>query len=161
MALGAALALTFQACALQETRQGLVITLNGDLGSGKTTLTRGVLRGLGWTGPVKSPTYSLVELYVVSGLTLHHFDFYRLDQPEDFLDAGLDDAFPPHAICLVEWPDKAAPYVPPADVDIALEDVRDAHAGGRRACLRAHSPRGQICLNALEKQLSLINPSSL
>ena len=121
LALGAALA--------QALAPGLVIYLDGDLGSGKTTLVRGVLRGLGYAGNVKSPTYTLVELYAISRLNLHHFDFYRFSQPEEYLDAGLDEYFQGGAICLVEWPDKAGDYLAPADLRIALS----IEGGGRRA----------------------------
>jgi tRNA threonylcarbamoyladenosine biosynthesis protein TsaE len=106
-----------------------VIYLEGDLGSGKTTLVRGVLRGLGYAGNVKSPTFTLVELYAISRLNLHHFDFYRFSQPEEYLDAGLDEYFQGGAVCLVEWPDKAGDYLAQADLRIALA-VED---GGRRA----------------------------
>ena len=102
---------------------GLQIWLQGNLGTGKTTLTRGLLRGLGHEGKVKSPTYTLIEPYVVSSLNLYHFDFYRLNQPEEYLDAGLDDYFSGTGVCLVEWPDQAAPYLPPADIHIELRVV--------------------------------------
>src|SRR5512137_665822 len=112
LALGAALA----SCA----QPGLVIWLDGDLGAGKTTLVRGLLRALGDTGPVKSPTYALVEIHVVSGLNLYHFDFYRFSQPEEYLDAGLDEYFAGDGVCLVEWPEQAVPYLPAADLRIRL-----------------------------------------
>ena len=105
-ALGAALASVLQ--------PGLIVTLEGDLGAGKTTLVRGLLRALGYANKVKSPTYTLVEVHVVSGLNLYHFDFYRFNQPEEYLEAGLDEYFqtsgPNAGVCLVEWPDKAGTY---------------------------------------------------
>jgi tRNA threonylcarbamoyladenosine biosynthesis protein TsaE len=137
LALGAALA--------QALAPGLVIYLDGDLGSGKTTLVRGGLRGLGYAGNVKSPTYTLVELYAISSLNLHHFDFYRFSQPEEYLDAGLDEYFQSGAVCLVEWPDKAGTYLAPADLRIVLS----IEGGGRRAELIPLTEAGRSCLSRL------------
>lgn len=133
-ALGAALAV----CA----GPGLIVYLDGDLGTGKTTLVRGMLRALGDDGPVKSPTYTLVELHAISGLDLYHFDFYRFSQPEEYLDAGLDEYFSGKGVCLVEWPDRAAPYLPKPDLYVRLA-VRD---DGRDAAVEALSDRGRQCL---------------
>lgn len=141
LALGAALSLALA--------PGLVIYLDGDLGSGKTTLVRGVLRGLGYAGNVKSPTYTLVELYAISRLNLHHFDFYRFSQPEEYLDAGLDEYFQGGAVCLVEWPDKAGDYLAPADLRVALA-IADQ---GRRADLTALTEAGRACLSRLRARL--------
>ena len=121
---------------------GWVIWLDGDLGAGKTTLVRGLLRALGDTGPVKSPTYALVEIHVVSGLNLYHFDFYRFSQPEEYLDAGLDEYFAGDGVCLVEWPEQAMPYLPAADLRIRLTVAGD----GRIASIEAGSERGRQCL---------------
>ena len=128
---------------------GLVIYLDGDLGSGKTTLVRGVLRGLGYRGNVKSPTYTLVELYAISRLNLHHFDFYRFSQPEEYLDAGFDEYFQSGAVCLVEWPDKAGGYLVPADLRISLE-MAD---GGRRIGFEPITEAGRACLSTLRASL--------
>lgn len=124
---------------------GLVIWLSGDLGAGKTTLTRGLLRALGHKGNVKSPTYTLIEPYTVSRIPLYHFDFYRFNTPEEFLDAGLEEYFGTEGICLVEWADKALPYVPRPDLELQLE----VEGEGRRVRALAHTPRGEACLNAL------------
>ena len=130
---------------------GMVIWLDGDLGAGKTTLARALLRGLGHTGPVKSPTYTLVEVYVVSSIYLYHFDFYRFNEPEEFADAGLGEYFRENAVCLVEWPEKAAGYVPPADLALVFSFPDEAVHSGRRLELFARSEVGQKCLNELSK----------
>ncbi|MDR1423007.1 MAG: tRNA (adenosine(37)-N6)-threonylcarbamoyltransferase complex ATPase subunit type 1 TsaE [Azoarcus sp.] len=124
---------------------GLKIWLEGDLGSGKTTLVRGVLRALGHAGTVKSPTYTLIEPYVISRIELYHFDFYRLDSPEEFLDAGLDEYFSGSGVCFVEWPRRAEPYLTAPDVIIALA----AHDGGRRVMISARTETGRTCLKRL------------
>lgn len=133
----------------QALAPGLVVYLDGDLGSGKTTLVRGVLRGLGFEGNVKSPTYTLVELYAISRLNLHHFDFYRFSQPEEYLDAGLDEYFQGGAVCLVEWPDKAGGYLAPEDLRIALEMA----GSGRRIHFKPGSDAGAACLSKLRASL--------
>lgn len=124
---------------------GLVVWLEGELGSGKTTLVRGLLRALGWSGKVKSPTFTVAELYAISNLKIHHFDFYRFSEPEEYLDAGLDECFDGKAVCLVEWPQKAGEYLAPADLHIALAVTED----GRRAWLAARSEAGRTCLRRL------------
>ena len=125
---------------------GLKIFLEGDLGAGKTTLVRGLLRALGHTGKVKSPTYTLVELYAVSGLNLYHFDFYRFKQPEEYLEAGLDEYFQGDAICIVEWPEQAGSYLPGADLRLRLELLGE----GRQAYLDALTPLGRARLPCLK-----------
>jgi tRNA threonylcarbamoyladenosine biosynthesis protein TsaE len=127
---------------------GMNIYLHGDLGAGKTTLVRGLLRGLGYAGKVKSPTYTLVELYEVSRLYLYHFDFYRLESSRDWIDAGFLEYFGGSAICLVEWPEKAAGTLPPADIDICLS-LLAVPAAGRETLLTASSDVGRRCLSAL------------
>ena len=124
---------------------GLSFYLHGDLGSGKTTLVRGLLRGLGYQGRVKSPTYTLVELYTVSRLNLYHFDFYRFHEPKEWRDAGLDEYFNGASICLVEWPEKAAGPLPAADIDITLDFSGD----GRDLSVHAGTESGKACLNRL------------
>lgn len=124
----------------------LNIWLEGGLGVGKTTLARALLRALGHAGPVKSPTYALVELYKLSSLYLYHFDFYRLNHPEEFVDAGLDEYFTDTAVRLVEWPEKAAGFVPRADLVVRLARVH-GDGDGRALELEAASPAGLQCLN--------------
>ena len=120
---------------------GLSLYLRGDLGSGKTTLARGLLRGLGYTGRVKSPTYALVELYTVSRLNLYHFDFYRFRDQKEWRDAGFNEYFNDASVCLVEWPEKAGALLPVADLDIALEFAGD----GRDLSIRAGTESGKAC----------------
>jgi len=148
LALGAAMATALE--------PALAIHLRGELGAGKTTLVRGVLRGLGWRGPVKSPTYALVELYEVSRLNLHHFDFYRFHDPREWIDAGFRETFNGRNVCLVEWPEKAAGLLPPADVEIVLE----SSGSGRSATLRAGSPRGERCLRQLAAHRPFTSPDT-
>ncbi|HRP96595.1 MAG TPA: tRNA (adenosine(37)-N6)-threonylcarbamoyltransferase complex ATPase subunit type 1 TsaE [Rhodocyclaceae bacterium] len=120
---------------------GLVIYLVGDLGAGKTTLVRGVLRALGHAGKVKSPTYTLIEPYIVSRLHLYHFDFYRFAVPEEYLEAGLDEYFAGKGVCLVEWPDKASPYVASPDLEIGLT----VSGSGRRIEVSPRTEAGRSC----------------
>ncbi|HNJ76414.1 MAG TPA: tRNA (adenosine(37)-N6)-threonylcarbamoyltransferase complex ATPase subunit type 1 TsaE [Azospira sp.] len=130
-------------------RPGMVVYLDGDLGAGKTTLVRAMLRALGHTGPVKSPTYTLVEVYVVSSIYWYHFDFYRFNVPEEFVDAGLGEYFRSDSVCLVEWPDKAAGFVPAADLVVAL-DFAGSAGEARRVRLAAASAEGVRCLTDLQ-----------
>lgn len=142
---------------------GLRIYLRGHLGAGKTTLVRAILKALGYQGRVKSPTYTLVELYPLSRLDLYHFDFYRFRDSNEWREAGFSDYFDHDNVCLVEWPEKAGQNLPDADLDIELEVVgygmhvaSDISTGPfdssldhpRRALLRAHSPAGQQCLSS-------------
>ena len=126
-------------------RPGLLVYLSGELGAGKTTLVRGCLHALGYRGRVKSPTFTLVEVYRLSRLYLHHFDFYRFSDPREWIDAGFRDVFGGDNVCLVEWPEKAGNELPPADLAIRLE-----HAGnGRTAHISAHTQAGAACLDRL------------
>ncbi len=125
-------------------RPGLVIFLNGDLGAGKTTLARALLQALGYPGKVKSPTYTLVEIYVISSLYLYHFDFYRFNDPEEWQEAGFREYFNESSICLVEWPEKAGGLLPPADIEITLRVV----GASRQAEIAAGTEKGRQCLNA-------------
>jgi tRNA threonylcarbamoyladenosine biosynthesis protein TsaE len=123
---------------------GMRIYLHGDLGSGKTTLVRGLLQALGHVGPVKSPTFTLVETYNISNLYLYHFDFYRMKGADEWREAGFREAFAADAVCVVEWPEKAG-TLPAPDLAVQLH-----HAGsGRSVRLIAHGARGLHCLETL------------
>ncbi len=128
---------------------GMVIALHGDLGAGKTTLVRGVLRALGWSGAVKSPTYTLVEYYAVSSLYLYHFDFYRFADPSEWETAGLAECFRNDSVCLVEWPERVGGLLPAADLDVTLTH-RAPDADGRELTLSATSAAGRRCAAAIE-----------
>jgi tRNA threonylcarbamoyladenosine biosynthesis protein TsaE len=146
---------TLGAALAQTLVPGLVIFLEGDLGAGKTTLARALIRALGHAGPVKSPTYALVEVYVVSSLYLYHFDFYRFESAEEFLDAGFDEYFNAASVCLVEWPDKAAGCVPSPDLRVLLQHQGngregEGREGGRRIEFVACSERGASCVEQLK-----------
>ena len=123
-------------------KPGMVIYLHGDLGAGKTTLVRGMLNALGYTGRVKSPTYTLVEPYHINGLDLRHFDLYRLHDEEEWEAAGFRDEFDGHNIFFIEWPEHALGLIPPADVRIDFEIL----AQGRNVVIQANTPTGRECL---------------
>ena len=121
------------------------IHLRGDLGAGKTSLVRAILRACGVTGRVKSPSYALLESYNVSNLYFYHFDFYRFSDAREWLDAGFRELMSESAVVLIEWPEKAGDILSPPDLDIFLE-----YAGtGRNAYLSAHSEKGRLWLTQL------------
>jgi len=107
--------------------EGGIVLLNGDLGAGKTTLVRGLLRHLGFQGTVKSPTYTLVEPYEVNNRNIFHFDLYRLGDPEELEYMGGRDYWDRNALCLIEWPEKAYGYLPEEDLNLTI-----LHDGERR-----------------------------
>src|SRR5690349_5755319 len=129
---------------------GRVLHLSGELGSGKTTLVRGLLRALNVSGPIKSPTYAWVEPYSISSLDLYHFDFYRLADRSAWLSSGLREYFRPDAACIVEWPERAGDLLPPPDLAVRL--IYDGTA--RRAELRSHSAAGDGWLTSLRQARS-------
>lgn len=135
----------FAARLASALKPGLVIHLHGDLGAGKTTLVRGMLRALGCGGRVKSPTYTLVEGYEAGGLHLRHFDLYRFRDAEEWESSGFRDEFDGRNICLVEWPQQAAGLLPSADITLDFEILPH----GRALTLHANSDTGRECLNDL------------
>lgn len=129
---------------------GRVLFLHGDLGSGKTTLVQGLLRGLGFPGRVKSPTYSLVEHYELSSLNLYHFDFYRFIDRSEWEASGFREYFTPATACVVEWPERASGLLAAPDLEVRL-----AYAGsGRGARLAAKSAPGRDWLAAALRRWS-------
>jgi tRNA threonylcarbamoyladenosine biosynthesis protein TsaE len=140
-ALGAALA--------RALMPGLVIYLHGDLGAGKTALTRALIQAAGHKGTVKSPTYTLSEPYRVQvggePVSIIHYDLYRMSSPEEFLDAGFREDFDGRNICIVEWPEKGEPVLPPPDLRVLL----NVSGLGRDVELQALSQSGQLCLDHL------------
>jgi tRNA threonylcarbamoyladenosine biosynthesis protein TsaE len=133
-----------EACAAGAAR-GRVLHLRGELGAGKTTLVRGLLRGLGHPGRVKSPTYTLVEPYTDLRLNLYHFDFYRFKDRSEWLSSGFREHFNPESLCIVEWPERAGDLLAAPDLEIHLHYEGEA----RRAALAAHSPAGEAWLDSV------------
>ncbi|MDH4415970.1 tRNA (adenosine(37)-N6)-threonylcarbamoyltransferase complex ATPase subunit type 1 TsaE [Acidovorax sp. HMWF029] len=137
--------------AAQPLLANAFLTLHGDLGAGKTTLVRHLLRALGVQGRIKSPTYAVVEPHEAPGLSPHattvwHFDFYRFDDPREWEDAGFRDIFANPGLKVAEWPEKAAALTPPADLAIHIEAIDDSE---RKVTLHAHTHAGRAMLQGL------------
>ena len=127
-------------------RGGLLVFLHGDLGAGKTTLVRGFLRAAGCSGPVKSPTYTLVEPYSSQRGSFYHLDLYRLSDPEELEWIGVRDLFDAEQVCLIEWPEQGDGFLPAADLHVYLQPENS----GRRVRLAAGSARGERVLHCLD-----------
>ena len=133
-----------QALAGQAAIADALIELRGDLGSGKTTFVRHLLAALGVCGRVKSPTYAVVEPYTLeNGLNIWHFDFYRFNDPREWEEAGFRDIFASQGLKLVEWPDKAGEYLPPADLVLHIEVLE---SDIRQVALTAQTDTGKALL---------------
>lgn len=132
----------------QSLPAGYTVFLHGDLGAGKTTFVRGVLHGLGYQGKVKSPTYTLVEPYIFLNKTLYHFDLYRLNDEEEWEEAGFRDYFNANSICMIEWPEQAQSLLPQADIEVYLLH----RTVGREIKFQANTSSAQQVLQHFEKQ---------
>jgi len=119
---------------------GGLVTLSGNLGAGKTTLTRGFMHAVGHKGAVKSPTYTLVEPYNIEGRSIMHFDLYRLSNPEELEYLGFRDYLDGSTLCLIEWPEKAKDFLPEPDLAISINVVKD----GRQISWQSFSEKGAI-----------------
>lgn len=126
--------------------QGGVVYLEGTLGAGKTTFCRGVLSAFGYSGSVKSPTYTLVEPYDLPGVQLYHFDLYRLADPEELEFMGIRDYFNSSSICLIEWPSKGMGALPQADLVVKVEPKLP----GRELTITAGSDKGESIIRQLD-----------
>jgi len=124
-----------------------VLHISGDLGAGKTTLCRGMLRAMGYSGAVKSPTFTLVEPYQFPESEVYHFDLYRLGDPGELEYIGIDEYFGDNKLCLIEWPEKAIGHLPQHDLEIAIDVLGEKRIIG----IRANSQYGdKICTQLIE-----------
>lgn len=130
----------------QKSSVALHIYFSGDLGVGKTTLVRGFLRGLGYTSLVKSPTYTLVESYIIAQSTIHHFDLYRLQDSLELENIGIRDYFTKETFCLLEWPERAAAILPKPDWFINIMN----NNGERHIMIESITPRGKQILRTID-----------
>ena len=145
VAFGTALAKAIQ----QQQGHSFVAYLNGDLGAGKTTLTRGVVRGMGHKGNVKSPTYTLVEPYELANWHVYHFDLYRLADPQELEYMGIRDYFSANCCCFIEWPEKGQGLL--ADADVSIDLAYDGEQ--RKITLTGQTELGICVLNELVNAL--------
>lgn len=151
-ALGTAIADALSSMTSVIEEAGLNIAIAGELGSGKTSLVRALLRHIGVRGAVKSPTFALLEPYEVSRLHLYHFDFYRFKKPREFVESGFSELFRPGSICLIEWPERAGDYLPRVDLVIQLTLLES----GRGAEIGANTKIGERCLEQIKTYLRFV-----
>jgi tRNA threonylcarbamoyladenosine biosynthesis protein TsaE len=140
-----AMMLKFGGLLLLAMQQQGVVFLKGDLGLGKTTISRGVITGAGHTGAVKSPTYTLVEPYDFTGFSVYHFDLYRLSEPEELEYLGIRDYFSDNMLSLIEWPQMGAGFLPKADLEITLSLKNE----GRLLSCQSNTEQGNLALTYL------------
>ena len=133
--------------AAQPALKNALVKIHGDLGAGKTTLVRYLLRALGITGRIKSPTYAVVEPYELPNLNIWHFDFYRFNDPREWEEAGFRDIFASQGLKLVEWPEKAQGYLPQADLEVDLQVEPDQT---RRVLLKANTFSGSSLISDID-----------
>ena len=126
-----------------------IITLTGDLGAGKTTLVRGLLRALGYAGAVKSPTFTLVEPYTLGDRDIYHFDLYRLEDAEELEFLGAREYLEGDGLCLIEWPEKGAGFLPQADVNVTINKVNC----GRKVNIDLRTDRGRAITDEVRRLL--------
>ncbi|MDG2090867.1 MAG: tRNA (adenosine(37)-N6)-threonylcarbamoyltransferase complex ATPase subunit type 1 TsaE [Gammaproteobacteria bacterium] len=137
----------FGATLADVMQSGGLVTLSGNLGAGKTTLTRGFMHAIGYEGAVKSPTYTLVEPYDINGRNIMHFDLYRLSDPEELEFLGFRDYLDGATLCLIEWPEKAKGFLPEPDLAIDIEVVKN----GRQISWQSFSDKGALVDQHLSK----------
>ena len=137
----------------QHLNAPMIIYLNGDLGAGKTTLARAIIQNLGFLGNIKSPSYSIVEVYPFSRLYLQHFDFYCFTTPEEFEEAGFIEYFNEKSVSLIEWAENAAPFVPRADFCVFIS-ANFNNENARKIELRAKTKKGEECLKKIMPQIT-------
>jgi len=128
-----------------------LVTLAGDLGAGKTTLVRGILRGRGYRGAVKSPTFTLVEPYELAQQSIYHFDLYRLNDPEELEFLGVREYLQGDGLCLVEWPERGAGFLPEPDVNVTIKKLNS----GRLVRIALLSDRAKALADELTHCLKL------
>ena len=134
----------------EQMPRGVVI-LEGQLGAGKTTLTRGILQAFGHSGSVKSPTYTLVEPYTFKQTSVYHFDLYRLGDPEELEYMGIRDYFDQASLCIVEWPNKGLGVLPEPDLRVTVTVLQDEYKRiGRTLLLEASTALAEAALNAID-----------
>ena len=133
------------AAAIGKIDSPLLILLNGDLGAGKTTISRGILQGLGHQGAVKSPTYTLVEPYQLAIGKIYHFDLYRLIDPEELEHIGFSDYLSEAKLCIIEWPENGGSYIPMPDITVAISQ----YELGRQVTLSSNTESGQHCIEQI------------
>lgn len=134
-------------------QSGGLVTLSGNLGVGKTTLTRGFMHAIGHEGAVKSPTYTLVEPYDINGRSIMHFDLYRLSDPEELEYLGFRDYLDGSTLCLIEWPEKAKDFLPEPDLAIKIDVAKD----GRQISWQSFSEKGAIVDQHLSEKFPPLN----